>query len=136
MLIDFAPFLENITLQAQAGVHGSAGKQGRHHGEQGGGNAHIHAHAIGKNIGATIHKGSQAALTKGCVYRLPVSQGGKTGGGGNDGCQCQRAFAHSTEIAHEAGIGFLVQLLGAGAGGDQTMEAGDGAASDGDKQKR
>ena len=39
-------------------------------------------------------------------------------------------------VADEAGLAFLLDQLGRGAGGDQGVEAGQGAAGDGDEQER
>ena len=67
---------------------------------------------------------------------MPVRQRGEAGGGGDDRGQRQSPFTHGAEVADEAGVGFLIQLLGGGARGHQPVEAGNRAAGDGHEQQR
>ena len=53
---------------------------------------------------------------------------------GNQGDDSQNALQQHAAVSDGLCIGFLVQLLGGGAGGNQRMEAGDGAAGDGGEQ--
>src|SRR5699024_1683736 len=77
-----------------------------------------------------------SALAEGGVDLLPVRDGAEPGGGGDDRTEGQQPLADRAEVADEAGIGLLVQLLRGGAGGDDAVEAGDGAAGDGHEQQR
>ena len=58
------------------------------------------------------------------------------GGGSDQGEDGQDALDDHGAVADDLGVLLGVDLLGAGAGGDQAVEAGDGAAGDGDEQGR
>ena len=59
----------------------------------------------------------------------------RQGGGGDEGDDADEAFHEHRAVADGPGVGLLVDHLGRGARGDQGMEAGDGAAHDGDEEE-
>ena len=54
----------------------------------------------------------------------------------NQGDDAERGLDEHRAVADRAGVCFVIELLGAGAGRDQAVEAGAGTAGDSDKQSR
>src|SRR5699024_3575867 len=128
--------LDDKAQQAHSRVHGGGGEQHRHGGQDGRGQGGRQSEAVLHQGSSALDEGIDAALTEGRVDLLPCGCGLDGADDRQDRSQRQQALTHRTEVADEAGVGLLVQLLRAGAGGDHPVEAGDGSAGDGDEQQR
>src|SRR5690606_20571707 len=126
-VIDRTPFLDDVALQTHTGVHGGTCEQNNHGGQQG------HREQVGKppacsqQITTTGDEGGCATAAERGIQGVPCFRAGgiQCATDCYDGNQCQRTFTESTEVANETGIGFLVQLLGAGTGRHDAVEAGE-----------
>ena len=130
--IDGGPqLLEHIAGQAGGGVERGQAERGNGQDEQ----RICQALHVGQAGDACEHLGQAVSEDSG---RGGVAARGVLAPHEADGAQrddCQQALDEHAAVADGLRFRFPIQLLGRGAGGDQAMEAGDGAAGDGDEQR-
>lgn len=124
-------FLENEAAKSCRSIQSGQSKGGNGQSDKLFGEIEVQTNRSHKG-GSTLREGvDRAAVFK--QFGQLVSRNISDGNNRADG---EQTFNQHRTVADELGVAFIVELLGAGSGTDQRVEAGNSAACDSDKKNR